>query len=279
MNINVNELFFDMSCFNDEMSTISKDDIDSILSLCLKLEKYLLDKKFICRQYDLYKEEWQQFERGNKQDIRNKTLFEMFVYLFIYSREEHMSGGYGSSYLRAFKNDTIPILLKEIVNRLEKMAMTQDDKSDRYGSLGISGEYFVMAELTRRGFVASLTSKNTKAIDLLVSDKSGSNLASIQVKTCDDIKQKKWKMSKSVENNYSQSSYYVLVNLNNGNEPSFYVVPSKYLAYRVNQDYEKWLNTPAKNNKPHNETEMRTFSFIDEHEEMQYKDAWYLLGI
>ena len=120
---------------------------------------------------------------------------------------------------------------------------------------------------------------NTKAIDLLVSDKSGSNLASIQVKTCDDIKQKKWKMSKSVENNYSQSSYYVLVNLNNGNEPSFYVVPSKYLAYRVNQDYEKWLNTPAKNNKPHNETEMRTFSFIDEHEEMQYKDAWYLLGI
>ena len=156
MNINVNELFFDMSCFNDEMSTISKDDIDSILSLCLKLEKYLLDKKFICRQYDLYKEEWQQFERGNKQDIRNKTLFEMFVYLFIYSREEHMSGGYGSSYLRAFKNDTIPILLKEIVNRLEKMAMTQDDKSDRYGSLGISGEYFVMAELTRRGFVASL---------------------------------------------------------------------------------------------------------------------------
>lgn len=279
MNINVNELFFDMSCFNDEMSTISKDDTEKIISLCWKLEKYLSDKEFVCRQYDLYKEEWQQFELGNKQDISNKTLYEMFVYLFIYSREEHMSGGYGSSYLRAFKNDTIPILLKETVNRLEKIAMTQDDKSDKLGAIGISGEYFVMAELTRQGYVASLTSKNTKAIDLLVSNKLGSRLASIQVKTCDDIKQKKWKMSKSVKTNYSQNLYYVLVNLNNGKEPSFYIVPSRYLAYRVNQDYEKWLNTPAKNSKPHNETEMRTFSFIDEDESNQYKDAWYLLGI
>ena len=40
---------------------------------------------------------------------------------------------------------------------------------DKNSSIGIAGEFFVAAELTRRGYVASLTSKNTKAIDILVS--------------------------------------------------------------------------------------------------------------
>ena len=30
---------------------------------------------------------------------------------------------------------------------------------------GVAGEHFVAAELTRRGYIASLTSQNTKGID------------------------------------------------------------------------------------------------------------------
>ena len=48
---------------------------------------------------------------------------------------------------------------------------------------GIAGEFYVAAELTKRGYVASLTSKNTKAIDLLASNEDGSKVVSIQVKT------------------------------------------------------------------------------------------------
>ena len=33
---------------------------------------------------------------------------------------------------------------------------------------GVSGEYFVAAELSRRGYICSVTLKNTKGIDILV---------------------------------------------------------------------------------------------------------------
>jgi hypothetical protein len=32
---------------------------------------------------------------------------------------------------------------------------------------GVSGEYFVAAELSRRGFIASITMRNTRGIDIL----------------------------------------------------------------------------------------------------------------
>ncbi len=51
------------------------------------------------------------------------------------------------------------------------------------------------------------------------------------------------------------------------------------MAYRIKQDYDDWYHTPGKKGQQHNETDMRTFSFVDEEEEDQYKNAWYLLGI
>ena len=70
-------------------------------------------------------------------------------------------------------------------------------------------------------------------------------------------------MSKSVEQNDAANLYYVFVNMNGGAEPSYYVVPSRYVAYRVWQDYDEWINTPGKQGQKRNETPMRTFEFVD----------------
>lgn len=86
-------------------------------------------------------------------------------------------------------------------------------------------------------------------------------------------------MGSGAESNYAKSLYYVLVNLNAGAEPLYYVVPSEYVAYSVKQSYEEWLQTPGKKGQPHNETAMRIFEFVDEDEEEQFKNAWHLLGI
>ena len=172
-------------------------------------------------------------------DTSGKTLYELLVYLFLYSREEYWCSGYGSCYVEAFKNNAIPDLVRGITEKLEVMALSEADAADKTGRIGVAGEYFVMAELTRRGYVASLTSKNTKAIDLLVSDKNGRQLAAIQVKACDNQKQQKWKMSSSVEKNDTSNLYYVFVNMNSGAEPSYYVVPSKYVAHRVQQGVDR----------------------------------------
>lgn len=281
MEYNISELFYDMSMFNERMDTIDVKKTEEIVRFCEDVEQYLHRQKLYCRGYQVYQSDWMKFNMMEVRDASSKTLYELFTYLFIYSREEYWcsSYSYGQCYVDAFLNGAIPDLIRGITNNLEVMAMDEIDSADRLGRTGVAGEYFVMAELTRKGYVASLTSKNTKAIDLLVSDKNGRQLAAVQVKTCDNAKQYKWKMSNSVENNDSPNLYYVFVNMNGGSEPSYYVVPSRYVASKIRKDYENWLHTPGKQGQQRNETTMRTFEFIDEEERMQYQNAWYLLGI
>ena len=50
------------------------------------------------------------------------------------------------------------------------------------GLCGIAGEYFVAAELSRRGYIASLTLRNTKGIDILASNTDETKSVGIQVK-------------------------------------------------------------------------------------------------
>ena len=151
--------------------------------------------------------------------------------------------------------------------------------SDRNNTIGIAGEFFVAAELTRRGIVASLTSKNTKAIDILASNKDGSKSVSIQVKTSNSQKINKWMMTEMSEKISSDNLFYVLVNMNEGEMPNYFIVPSVYVAEKLKTDYLKWINTPAKNGQKHNPTTMRTFVFASEEEMLKHKDAWQLLGL
>jgi hypothetical protein len=47
---------------------------------------------------------------------------------------------------------------------------------------GVSGEYFVAAELSRRGYIASITLRNTKGVDILCSNADATKAVGIQVK-------------------------------------------------------------------------------------------------
>lgn len=150
---------------------------------------------------------------------------------------------------------------------------------DKNNSIGIAGEFFVAAELTRRGYVASLTSKNTKAIDILASNKDGSKSVAVQVKTSNNKRINKWVMTESVEKVSSDNLFYVLVNMNEGEMPNYFIVPSTVVASKMKEGYKLWLNTPGKNGQKHNPTTMRTFLFSSEEEMLQYKNAWNLLGL
>ncbi|MBC5785979.1 hypothetical protein H8N03_23780 [Ramlibacter sp. USB13] len=48
---------------------------------------------------------------------------------------------------------------------------------------GVSGEYFVAAELSRPGYIASLTRRNTRGLDILASNADAPKSVDIQVKT------------------------------------------------------------------------------------------------
>jgi hypothetical protein len=140
---------------------------------------------------------------------------------------------------------------------------------------GISGEYFVAAELSRQGNIASLTLGNTKVVDILASNQDASKSVGIQVKT-KDAKKKSWLLGKKAENHFKEGLFYVFVNLKEKDKrPDFHIVPSKTVANYVRESHKKWLKTPGKKGQPHQDNPLRTF----EDKDNQYLERWESLGL
>ena len=140
---------------------------------------------------------------------------------------------------------------------------------------GVAGEFFVAAELSRRGHIASITLRNTRGIDILATNSDATHSVNIQVKSSQG-RSRSWVMNKKAESYYSDDLFYVFVNLCNLNErPEFFIVPSKVAARYVKNGHIKWLETPGRRGQKHNDTTMRTFSDKDE----KYLERWDLLGL
>jgi hypothetical protein len=140
---------------------------------------------------------------------------------------------------------------------------------------GVSGEYFVAAEITKRGHIASITLRNTRGIDILATNSTATKTANIQVKTRQG-KGRSWVLSEKAETYHAQGLFYVFVNLRNLEErPQYFIVPSEDVASFVKQNHADWLVTPGKNGQKHNDTTMRQFYDPEE----RYLERWDLLGL
>lgn len=140
---------------------------------------------------------------------------------------------------------------------------------------GVSGEYFVAAELSRRGYMCSITLKNTKGIDVLVSNENSKKLVGVEVKT-NNSSRKAWVLNKKAEELAEDNFIYVFTNLKElGQLPDYYIVPSKIVAEYVKKEHQEWLNTPGKNGQAHRENDMRMFR--DENEE--FKNKWEIFEL
>lgn len=141
------------------------------------------------------------------------------------------------------------------------------------GITGIAGEYFVAAELSRLGYMASITLRNNDSIDIHASNIEGDKMFAIQVKTTQNSG-RKWPLNKKVENIHSTNMFYVFVAFKEINErPEYFIVPSKDLANQIKKEHQEWLDAPGKNGQPHNDTDMRQFSDKDG----KYLEQWDLL--
>ena len=164
--------------------------------------------------------------------------------------------------------------------RDETVTMPTTTKSRRRSRLsttlsGIAGEYLVAAELSRRGYVASLTLRNTRGIDILVSNADATRSVGVQVKTRQD-RGTEWVLTKKAEEDSGAKNLcYVFVSLNNGAEPSFHVVPRAVVARFVKTSHQRWLRTPGRRGRLHVDNPMRKFA----DPENKYRGAWRLLGL
>ena len=94
---------------------------------------------------------------------------------------------------------------------------------------GMLGVYLTAAELTAKGLIVSITSRNAKGADLLVADHEYKKTWSIQVKT-NGLATTFWLINKDFKTEVSETHIYVFVNLRGDSRPQYYVVPSKFVA-------------------------------------------------
>jgi len=94
----------------------------------------------------------------------------------------------------------------------------------------LAGEYFVAAELYRRGFSVGMTIGNAKAIDMFA-NKDGRTLA-VQVKAIRAKSSIGWPM---MIDRVDDNVIYVFVNLNGISAPDYYVLSAKETRTKVKQ--------------------------------------------
>jgi len=119
---------------------------------------------------------------------------------------------------------------------------------------GTAGEYFVAAELSRRGYVASITLRNARGIDILASDADAKRSVGIQVKTSQRV------LNKKAEQDIAENLFYVFVSLNRDKGAEYHVVPRQIVSKSVRESHATWLKTPGRRGKRHVDNPMRKFA-------------------
>lgn len=150
--------------------------------------------------------------------------------------------------------------------------MEKERKNKTNVLTGSAGEYFVAAELSRRGVVAALTMSGTDAFDILAVNKAGRSY-SIQVKTTQYEKKLRWLLSSKDEN--PKADFYVFVNLNGTEkQPDYYIMRATEVAAAIKEEHETWLAKPKRDGTAHKPINMRQI-IIDQQDKS--KDNWPLI--
>jgi hypothetical protein len=100
---------------------------------------------------------------------------------------------------------------------------------------GMAGVYSVAAELSLRGFVVAVTSRNAPGVDLLAFSRDPRKTAGIQVKANrSGGTQSFWLLTKRSKQDVSDTLFYVFVNLKGAGKPAeYYIVPSRVVARKM----------------------------------------------
>jgi hypothetical protein len=126
---------------------------------------------------------------------------------------------------------------------------------------GLSGEFFVAAELLKRGLQTSLTLGNAKAIDLFAINDKGKQFA-IQVKALRSRNHFPLDPTKIVPD-----SIYVFVVLNKlGVSPDYYIVPGADFHSKPDR-FGKWFHGYEK------------FPGVHPNDLTEYRDGWQLFDV
>jgi hypothetical protein len=136
---------------------------------------------------------------------------------------------------------------------------------------GAAGEYYVAAELSRRGWAASITPKGVQRNDVLAQHVDTQAVVAIQVKMW--ARGSGFTLGPANERPSSATNeWYALVRLSEEHERlAFYLVPRNTVAAYLYVDHRIWLATPGRKGQPHKDSKRRT---VRPEDIEPYRESW-----
>jgi hypothetical protein len=143
----------------------------------------------------------------------------------------------------------------------DKILEREGRRKSAYNITGVAGEYFVAAELSRRGWIATITLKNTPNIDVIATTLDGSRSLNIQVKTRSIGNRQGWILNKGIETLAPGDNFYIaFVDLIGIDEkPDYYIIPKNLFAKWIAKRHCEWLKTPGRSGRLHVDNPIRAF--------------------
>ncbi len=121
--------------------------------------------------------------------------------------------------------------------------------------------------------------KNNPLFDILVTNQEGTRSASIQVKTRSADNKQGWKLGKDMEQKHNNSELFVvLVALNDGGIPDFYVFQHDVLSDRVASEYREYMTDPKRNGEPKKDPGFRWYDASSLTANGDQRNDWSLIA-
>lgn len=125
----------------------------------------------------------------------------------------------------------------------------------------LSGEFFVLAELLKRGYQASFTLGNAKTVDIFASDPKTGKTIKIQVKTNSGKKPRKdnhakWQVGKKIWD-FSEESVkdliyvFVLLYPHGKDHPIYYIAKAWDVIRQTKEDFERYQQEIKEGKRPY----------------------------
>jgi hypothetical protein len=132
---------------------------------------------------------------------------------------------------------------------------------------GNTGEFYALAELSRHGWTAAQTARNTHVYDILA--RKGSQQVAIRVKTkTSDALCFQWnaKEGGNIFGEIGDKDFCILVDIPAHHEqfPDFYILPTQTIHDWLTADFRKWLAIPGPIKKQRSADNKRRIFYMDD---------------
>jgi hypothetical protein len=130
-----------------------------------------------------------------------------------------------------------------------KMSKTNSKDSMLKGN---AGEFYVLAELSRREWTAAQTPRNTRDYDILALKSGIQIVVRVKTKTADSTSFT-WqaKRDKVIFRNIILCDFCVLVDIPRLEFPRFFIVPTAKMDTWLRAEYDAWVKAPSVKGLPH----------------------------